>query len=155
MLLSLRPANHGDIAVLQELYGVLDMQSVRLQPEHFKEALRPKALIERHLDDPDSAVFIIHADDAPVGFVHAQLQEPDDNGINKPQRFLCVWDIAVLEGYRGVGAGTMLLETALDWGKSHGAQYTRLNVLAQNDQAARFYAKRGFVPTQLTLEKHV
>ncbi len=155
MLLSLRPANHGDIDVLLKLYSVLDMQSVRLQPEHFKEALRPKALLERHLDDQDSAVFLLFADAEPIGFVHAQLQEPDENGIMKSQRFVCIWDIAVREGYRGVGAGSMLLEAALDWGKDNGACYARLNVLAQNGKAARFYARRGFIPIQLTLERRI
>ena len=155
MLLALRPAHHGDIVALQSLYSVLDAESVRLQPEHFVEAPRPKALIERHLDDLDSAVFIIHCDDEPIGFIHAQLQEPYDIGIIKPQRFVCIWDIAVREGYRGVGVGSMLLEAALDWGKEHGAHYARLNVLAHNDAAARFYAKRGFIPAQVTLEARI
>ncbi len=155
MLLSLRPASRGDAAVLQELYSVLDAQSVRLQPEHFVEALRPKELIERHLDDQDSAVFLLYGDDQPIGFVHAQLQEPDANGIIRPQRFVCIWDIAVREGCRGVGAGSMLLEAALDWGQANGASYARLNVLAQNEGAARFYAKLGFVPVQLTLEARI
>ncbi len=155
MLLSLRPANRGDVAVLQGLYGILDAETVRLQPEHFTMAQRPKELIESHLDDPDSAVFLLHCDNEPIGFIHAQLQEPDDNGINRPQRFVCIWDIAVREGYRGVGAGSMLLEAALDWGRDQGAQYARLNVLAQNEKAARFYAKRGFTPAQITLEARI
>ncbi len=155
MLLSLRPANIGDIAVLQGLYGILDAEFVRYQPEHFIRAMRPKELIERHLNDPDSAVFLLHCDAEPIGFVHAQLQEPDDNGINKPQRFVCIWDIAVKDGFRGVGAGSMLLEAALDWGRDNGAGYARLNVLAQNERAARFYAKRGFAPAQLTLEARI
>ena len=155
MLLSLRAANRGDISVLQSLYRALDSESVRFQPEHFVLANRPKALIERHLDDPDSALFLIHCDGAPIGFVHAQLQEPLDIGITKPQRFVCIWDIAVREGFHGIGAGSMLLEAALDWGRDCGAAYARLNVLAQNDRAARFYAKRGFAPVQLTLEARI
>ncbi len=155
MLFSLRPANHGDIAVLTELYKFLDAQSVLYQPEHFIEASRPKELIVRHLDDADSAVFLLYGDSEPIGFIHAQLQEPEDNGISKPQRFVCVWDIAVREGYRGIGAGSMLLEAALDWGRDSGAQYARLNVLAQNEKAARFYAKRGFTPVQRTLEARI
>ncbi len=145
----------GDIAILQGLYGVLDVESVRYQPEHFIRAMRPKTLVERHLNDPDSAVFLMHADAEPIGFIHAQLQEPDDSGINRPQRFVCIWDIAVKEGYRCVGAGSMLLEAALDWGRGYGAQYARLNVLAQNESALRFYGKHGFAPAQLTLEARI
>ncbi len=155
MLLSLRAANYDDIAALQSLYRILDAESVRLQPEHFFLAPRPAELIERHLNDPDSAVFILHCEAEPVGFIHAQLQEPYDTGITKPQRFLCIWDIAVREGFRGIGAGSMLLGAAMDWGRDCGAQYVRLNVLAQNEAALRFYEKRGFAPTQLTLEAKI
>lgn len=152
MLLNLRPANVSDADVLQSLYTVIDSESLRLAPAHFVRGLRRLASIERRLADPDSAIFIVYCGDVPAGFIHAQLQEPDDDGVAKRERFVCIWDIAVREGYRRLGAGTLLLETALDWGKANGAAACRLNVLANNAAALRFYEKHSFAPVLLTLE---
>ncbi len=126
MLLSLRAAGLGDVELMQELYGDLDRDSVRFQPEHFVIAKRPKELLERHLNDPDSALFLLYGDAEPIGLIHAQLQQADDIGITKPHIFVCVWDIVVRREYRGLGGGTMMLDAALEWGKACGARYARL-----------------------------
>lgn len=150
--MNIRAAGLDDAAVLQELYGVLDEASVRCQPEHFAQGLRPAGLIRDILLDEDSLVLIMESGATDVGFIHVQLQEPLDNGVYKRQRFLCVWDIAVKEECRGKGAGTALLRAAKEWGKTRGAAFMRLNVLTENEAGLRFYRKHGFTCVQHTLE---
>ena len=53
--------------------------------------------------------------------------------------------MSVADGFRGVGAGGALLETALEWAASAGFRRAVLGVFPENARAMAFYERHGFV----------
>jgi ribosomal-protein-alanine N-acetyltransferase len=58
-----------------------------------------------------------------------------------------ILNFAVRADFRRQGTGTALLEQALEWGKTFGAERVILEVRASNLAAIRFYERHGFVVT--------
>jgi GNAT superfamily N-acetyltransferase len=61
----------------------------------------------------------------------------------------------VMEGYRGRGLGTRMVEGFLDWAGTRGAERVSVTAYAANNRALRFYERNGFGPKSLTLERSV
>jgi len=53
--------------------------------------------------------------------------------------------MGVIQGFRGVGIGTGLMDYALKWSAEHGIEKVNLGVRASNGQARVLYRKFGFV----------
>ena len=53
--------------------------------------------------------------------------------------------MALLDGYRGQGLGTRLLQAGIDWARDAGAHKLALQVWPHNDVAIALYQKMGFV----------
>ncbi|WP_321800203.1 GNAT family N-acetyltransferase [Caballeronia sp. J97] len=83
-----------------------------------------------------ASVFIAEHEGAPVGFVC--LVEPDEAGN------VLVDNLHALPGYRGLGAGTVMLAEAARWARARGARQLYLSVLEQNAAAIGFYESRGW-----------
>lgn len=66
-------------------------------------------------------------------------------------------DMVVRPGYRSCGAGSKLLQAAMDFAKSAGCHRITLLTDRANESAQRFYKRHGFtlsemVPLRLSLE---
>jgi GNAT superfamily N-acetyltransferase len=72
----------------------------------------------------------------PVGFMC--VLEPDEAGS------VLVDNLHALPGHKGAGTGTLMLATAQDWARGHGARQLHLSVLEANLPAIRFYESRGW-----------
>ncbi|HOU29158.1 MAG TPA: GNAT family N-acetyltransferase, partial [Thermoleophilia bacterium] len=57
-------------------------------------------------------------------------------------------------GFRGVGVGGALLETAAAWAGAAGFRKMVLGVLAENVRAQAFYARHGFAREGLRREQY-
>lgn len=64
-----------------------------------------------------------------------------------------VENIYVRPAYRGRGIGSSLLDAAEAELKASGADVVALDVLADNDDARRFYRSNGYEPHRIELEK--
>ena len=62
-------------------------------------------------------------------------------------------DLVVLEKFRGQGLGRKLLAAAEQYARVCKAKYLRIGVLAGTDVAERLYARAGFSPRYVELEK--
>ena len=62
--------------------------------------------------------------------------------------------MSVAEGFRGVGAGGALLETALEWAATAGFRRAVLGVFPENARAMAFYERHGFVREGLRREQY-
>ncbi len=52
--------------------------------------------------------------------------------------------MAIIDGYRGQGVGTQLLESAITWARDAGAHKMALEVWPHNDAGIALYRKLGF-----------
>ena len=55
------------------------------------------------------------------------------------------------EAYRGHGIGSALLGRAMQWFAERGTKSVIVEVIAGNDEAVRFYERRGFAPRTVRL----
>jgi len=66
-----------------------------------------------------------------------------------------VQNLYVRPGFRGEGIGSELLTTAEDELTVQGVEAIKLEVMAANEAARRFYRRHGYDPHRLSLETHV
>ncbi len=73
------------------------------------------------------------------GIVFYRKSTPDDE--------LLMDGIAVREGFRGQGIGTLLFDELFLWAKTNGYSYIHLDVIDENPKAKALYERLGFKET--------
>ncbi len=98
--------------------------------------------LRSELQNPDSLWFFAKVDSQPVGYLklnlgpaQTELQNPDALEIER---------IYVLPEYYKAGVGQVLLDKAVEVGRSRSLAYVWLGVWERNPRAIRFYEKNGF-----------
>ncbi len=96
--------------------------------------------ITEHLENPSMAHVwkAISAEGELLGFVVADIEDDGD----APFGMVC--DVLVKEGFRGLGTGARLLQTAIAWLREQGVKDIYLESGKDNHAAHRFFEKRGF-----------
>ena len=69
---------------------------------------------------------------------------PYFGGLKKAKHVIAL-GMLILDGYRGFGIGTALMEEALTWARNRGLMKISLSVFSNNEAAIRLYQKFGFV----------
>ncbi len=88
------------------------------------------------LQHPDTfAAFVAEVDGVVVGSIGLQLAPYGVANLG----------MAILDGFRGRGIGTRLLEVGIAWARRAGAHKVALEVWPHNDRAIGLYRKMGFV----------
>ncbi|MBI1682486.1 GNAT family N-acetyltransferase [Caulobacter hibisci] len=97
---------------------------------------------QRDLANPDKACWILEKDGDAIGYALAgpcDLPHPDvQPGHGELYR------IYVLKAHQGGGAGSLLLNTALDWLEQDGPRPLWIGVWSENYGAQRLYGRLGF-----------
>lgn len=84
----------------------------------------------------DAAAFVVRLDGRVAG---RMMMSRTWNG------FACIDDIAIDRNARRRGAGTALMQAALDWARAHGYPGIMLETQDTNVIACRMYLRHGFV----------
>jgi ribosomal protein S18 acetylase RimI-like enzyme len=122
------------------------------QPDDVSWAVRSAEYV-RWLADPDSFVLIAYDDARPVGYALVEVVEgPEDTWVSG-NRLADLQSLAVVPGWRGSGLGTLLLDRVDAELEKRGIRDVTLQVLKGNDNAARFYERRGFRPVMTTMAR--
>jgi GNAT superfamily N-acetyltransferase len=104
------------------------------------------------LGDPADRVFVAEADGVVVGFAtvrRVDRPEPDD-----PDPFFFeLSEISVTASARGQRIGTGLIDAAERHAREQGSPSLRVRMNTDNPDAGRLYARLGFRPVVVTLEK--
>ena len=127
--MTVRHATDADRAQLQRLWELWQSESREPPPwaDTSWEANEPE--LQRALDA--NALFLAEEDGAPVGFVSSWLEDHVGR----------IGDLYVARAARGSGAGSSLVETAIENLRARGATHVRLNA---DPDALRFYERLGF-----------
>ena len=107
---------------------------------------RRRKLYEEWLGSDDGFVILARRDAAAVGYVVGRLHPGPDDTWPTGDRIGVVESLAVLPSERGGGLGTLLLDSAEAALAALGAQDVFIEVLVGNDDAIRFYERRGMTP---------
>jgi GNAT superfamily N-acetyltransferase len=71
----------------------------------------------------------------------------------RPVRVAELESMFVREEYRSSGVGAALVAEFFGWGKRAGAERALVTAYAANDRALAFYARHGFAPKNVSLER--
>ena len=92
---------------------------------------------------------------ADVGFIDVRLEQSPD-AMHQEITYCHISEIAVRSGYQNQGIGSRLLQTAEEWGRKMGAQFSSLEFHALNARAGHFYQRRmGYRPASITSIKRL
>ncbi|MGH3318693.1 MAG: GNAT family N-acetyltransferase [Streptosporangiaceae bacterium] len=102
----------------------------------------------------EDCLLVAEADGRIVGSVWVRMMPPPSDASMMWPIASATLDVAVLDGYRGRGIGTTLMEGAERWAHEHGAQRVQFDAAAANEGALRWYRRRlGYRPFGVLLEK--
>jgi GNAT superfamily N-acetyltransferase len=98
------------------------------------------------LAEPGAFVLLAEDEGRAVGYALVTMHEPGDDTHVTRERFAELKTLSVLEGRRGAGIGTSLLEAVFAELRAEGVRELLIGVLAANRDAARLYERYGFRP---------
>ena len=152
----IRPATREDYDAICALFAELDRHHVTIDSTNycdFEGPRRPRDRIAQFIDDADKFLFVALSDERVVGFTNGLLASTPPFPMFVQKHFVSVINLMVCPSCRGRGIAKRLMESVDHWGKDQGTNSIRLDVIAGNDSAMRFYENLGFRPTRLTLER--
>ena len=142
-----RIATMNDFDNLCCLFTQGDKYHADLIPEIFQEfagPARPRDHIQHLIDTDDTEIIIVEHDDTIVGFLTLEKTDYPTYPIFKRHPYVMIHTLVVDESHRRQGIGTMLLQAAQDWARSHDVGYLQATVWTANTEATYFYTKQNF-----------
>ncbi len=130
-------------------FSQVRLKALQTDPEVFgsnyeKESQMTEAEWRRHLQTDDSAIFMIFANETPIGMTGVSVFRED--ATNKTAIF---WGSWLEPRFRGKGLSTLMYQARINWAKQH-LTVERLVVSHRASNLASKYAnqKHGFVTTR-------
>jgi ribosomal protein S18 acetylase RimI-like enzyme len=116
---------------------------------------RRRALYRGWMASGDALVLIARRGGAPIGYAVAHLQDGPDDTFAVGARYAELYSLSVAPEARGLGVGTALMDTLDERLAALGITDLSIAVMAGNEDALRFYRRRGLVPVELVLRTGV
>jgi ribosomal protein S18 acetylase RimI-like enzyme len=152
MVISVRPADDGDIEELCEIYYDFHEYHVRGVPTHLRslggreqwDRSPLRETLSQIMASADSEVFLAEAAGELVGLIEVYVRPDPDEPTLVRHRYAELQSLVVLAPFRGNGIGTRLVRIAQGWACERGATEMRLGVWEFNRPALEFYQSVGF-----------
>jgi len=128
--IEIRPANSADAKPIAHLSGQLGYPTASRQAESRLDAI---------LGAEDHAVFVAHADQQILGWIHVFLARRIES-----EPFAELGGLVVAASHRRRGIGRHLLARAEEWSIGCGVAKLRVRVRSSRDEARTFYQNLGF-----------
>lgn len=139
--LTVRPASAGDIdtlvTLLQQLFTIEDDFQI--------DGKKQRQGLAMMLDNPRGCIMVAENNGRVIGMCTGQLLVSTAEG--GPALFM--EDVVVAEGFRGYGAGRLLVSAMGEWAAGRGASRLQLLADQKNREALAFYARLGWQTTGL------
>lgn len=135
--LTIERADAGDIPALCGLLALLFSQEAEFKPDTGLQALG----LEEIINNPERGQILTVRDRGRLtGMVNLLFTVSTALG----GKVALLEDMVVLPEYRGTGAGSALLQAAVELAKTAGCRRITLLTDADNDGGQRFYQRHGF-----------
>jgi GNAT superfamily N-acetyltransferase len=138
-------------ADLMRLHHVFDAQRFLAPGDHPEEGYG--AFLHAQLASPESLVLVAEQSGSVVGYVYAAIEPESFKELRARAGY--VHDILVTDDARGSGAGTRLLEAAVDWVRSQGVPRVLLWTAASNTKARQLFEAHGFRATMVEMTREL
>lgn len=151
----IRRATQDDLDAVCALAAEINRQHHQALPQVFSaagDAEPERAFWAARLADKDGAVLLATDGMRALGFAAVQLQTPNLPFL-APRPIGKLNTLAVTADSQGQGVGSALLDAAESWLRQSGAAEMRLEVMAFNQRAQDFYARRGLTPFSSIMAK--
>ena len=112
---------------------------------------RRRALYRDWLKTGDALVLVARRGGAPIGYAVAHLQDGPDDTFAVGARYAELYSLSVAPEARGGGVGSGLMDRLDERLAELGITDLSIAVMAANEDAIRFYRRRGLVPAELVL----
>lgn len=103
------------------------------------------------LADGSGRLFVASAGEGPVGYAMLVLHEGDEDTFPLVPRYGEVYSLSVAPDERGSGIGGLLLDAVDELLVTEGDLPLTIAVMTENEDALRFYQRRGLVPGEIVL----
>lgn len=153
--MQIRRAQHSDLKALHTLYQAFFAHNARQQPQYYRNAYEVENFPACILTNEKAALFVAEQAGMVIALLHMAEESTPPVGCFVPHKYAMVVDLYVHHAYRSQGVGGALLQTARQWAKARGLEYLELNVLYENEDAQRFYAREGFQTAAYTMRKMI
>ena len=159
MNITIREATLEDAALLAELNAAVQRHHAEAKPERYKMPIpNNPALItiyEERLQAEGNFMFIAELGNKPIGYIHCQIRENEDNPFTVAFSNLVVNEVSVNASHRGKGIGQILMDKAEELAGQLGISEIALGVHTFNEEAIRFYKRLGFEVTSIRMRKQI
>jgi GNAT superfamily N-acetyltransferase len=142
----IEPASHADVETLAKLRVRVHALHVSRAPDLFIEPTdaEMQEVCRALLMEGNARAFIAYADDVPIGYVLALIQERQPSLLSRARRWLYVDQISVEPQWERRGVGQQLVQRVIDLGRSLGIGELITDVWAFNGGAKAFFNACGF-----------
>jgi ribosomal protein S18 acetylase RimI-like enzyme len=154
----IRPAGTADLPVLGQLGAQLmrvhhDFDAHRfLSPGDHPE--RGYAwFLGRQIEDQDCLVLVAELDGDVIGYVYAAVEPLSWKELRDEAGF--IHDLVVAPSRRGSGAGSQLLDAAVEWLRDRGLPRVMLWTAEQNTGGQRLFSRNGFRRTMVEMTREL
>lgn len=156
--IAVRPARESDLPSLGRLGASLIHTHFAFDPQRF---MAPPSQPEEgyawflgtQLREPDVCVLVAEDGDEVVGYVYAALEPHSWKELRDAAGF--IHDVAVAEGHRGRGIGSMLISGASEWLRARGAPRVLLWTAERNLAARQLFTRLGFRTTLVEMTREL
>src|SRR5690349_17385886 len=147
MPIAIRQGTAADAEIISSLNA--DVQSLHAQamPSRFKSPgpdTFPPAKAAALFDDAGNLVFLAEVDSVPVGYAYAEVIHRYETPFTYAFDMIYLHHISVRPKHRERGAGRALIEAVLSAASERGIDLVTLDVWSFNEEARRFFQRRGF-----------
>lgn len=140
----IRPQEAGDVDTVLDILAAVGAEGRYIGTEvPFDRDARRRELRAAAADAATGGGFMAEVDGVVAGNI----------GLRLAPYGVVTLGMAILDGYRGAGIGSRLLEAGIEWARARGAHKVALEVWPHNDAAIALYRKFGFVEEGL-LRRH-
>ncbi|HAH96687.1 MAG TPA: hypothetical protein DDX03_10885 [Firmicutes bacterium] len=135
----IRLALPGDAVRLIEITDTVAHEQYYIGRSSFNPSPEDYARDIATCDLENRALYVVEVDGGIIGALEI------NRSTNPKRNHTMSIGMFMLSGYRGVGIGTALMQTAIAWGKTRKLEKAFLSVYHSNEAALALYRKFGFV----------
>lgn len=154
----IRPAGPPDLPVLGQLGAQLmrvhhDFDTQRFLSPGTDSESGYAWFLGRQIEDEDCLVLVAELDGVVIGYVYAAVEPLSWKELRDEAGF--IHDLVVDPAHRGSGAGSQLLDAAIEWLRGRAMPRVVLWTAEQNVGGQRLFARHGFRRTMVEMTKEL